>query len=70
MDETKQADSLSHKGLTDFGRQVIKRMNELGVIVDLSHTGEQTFYDAIAKPQNRFYFRIVLFGIFARYSEM
>lgn len=36
------------KGLTDFGRQVIKRLNELGVMVDLSHTGEKTFYDAIA----------------------
>ena len=48
MDETEHADSLPHKGLTEFGKQVIKRMNELGVIVDLSHTGEQTFYDAIA----------------------
>ena len=36
------------KGLTDFGRQIVRRMNELGVIVDLSHAGEKTFYDAIA----------------------
>lgn len=36
------------KGLSDFGKQIVKRMNELGIIVDLSHTGEQTFYDAIA----------------------
>jgi len=48
MDETQHADSLPHKGLTDFGKQVVRRMNELGVIVDLSHVGEQTFYDAIA----------------------
>ncbi|MBL7740440.1 MAG: dipeptidase [Chitinophagaceae bacterium] len=48
MDETKRGDSLSHKGLTDFGKQVVRKMNELGVIVDLSHVGEQTFYDAMA----------------------
>lgn len=35
------------KGLNDFGKQVVKRMNELGMIVDISHVGEQTFWDAI-----------------------
>lgn len=35
------------KGLTEFGNSVIKRMNELGVIVDVSHVGEQTFWDII-----------------------
>ncbi|WP_242927517.1 dipeptidase [Pontibacter vulgaris] len=35
------------KGLNDFGRQVVQRMNELGMMVDLSHVGEQTFWDAI-----------------------
>jgi membrane dipeptidase len=48
MDETQHPDSLKHKGLTEFGKQIIHRMNELGIIVDLSHVGEQTFYDAIA----------------------
>jgi membrane dipeptidase len=51
MDETERPDSLKHKGLTDFGKQVVRRMNELGVIVDLSHVGEQTFYDAIAETK-------------------
>jgi membrane dipeptidase len=48
MDETLQADSLPRKGLNELGKQIVRRMNELGIIVDLSHTGEQTFYDAIA----------------------
>lgn len=35
------------KGLNDFGKEVIKRMNKLGMMIDLSHPGEQTFWDAI-----------------------
>lgn len=48
LDETTRADSLKHKGLTSLGKQIVKRMNELGMLVDLSHVGEQTFWDAIA----------------------
>jgi membrane dipeptidase len=48
MDETEHAAELQHKGLNDFGKNVIRRLNELNVMVDLSHTGEQTFYDALA----------------------
>ena len=46
-DEVDHPETLTHKGLTDFGRQVIRRMNELGMMVDLSHVGRQTFFDAL-----------------------
>lgn len=46
-DETEKVDSLAFKGLTEFGKKIIHRMNKLGVMVDLSHVGEQTFWDAI-----------------------
>lgn len=48
MDETNFPERIKHKGLNDFGKQVVQRLNELGVMVDLSHAGEQTFYDVIA----------------------
>lgn len=45
-DET-SGKELLHKGLTDFGKQVVHRMNELGMMIDVSHAGEQTFWDVI-----------------------
>jgi membrane dipeptidase len=47
MDETENISKLSHVGLTDFGREVVKKMNQLGIMIDLSHVGEKTFYDVI-----------------------
>ena len=46
-DETTKGDSLLHKGLTDLGRKIVQRMNELGMLIDVSHNGEQTFWDVI-----------------------
>ena len=51
-DNTSWADSATDEpvahGLTDFGRDVVRRMNALGVIVDLSHVSAETMVDALA----------------------
>ena len=48
MDESGAGVKLERKGLTDFGKKVVARLNERGVMVDLSHVGVQTFYDVLA----------------------
>jgi len=40
-----------HNGLTPFGREVIHEMNRLGMMVDISHASDKTFYDVLAISQ-------------------
>lgn len=42
------AHGVSHEGLTDFGKDVIKRMNELGMIIDVAHSSEAIIDDVLA----------------------
>jgi membrane dipeptidase len=41
-------DKPAHNGLSPFGRDVVRELNRLGVMVDISHVSDKTFYDTIA----------------------
>src|SRR5438045_3688703 len=36
-----------HNGLTDFGKDIVREMNRQGIMVDISHVSDKTFYDAL-----------------------
>ena len=44
-------DKPAHDGLTPFGKQVVAEMNKLGMMVDISHVADKTFYDVLAASQ-------------------
>jgi membrane dipeptidase len=44
-------DTPKHNGLTDFGKEVVRELNRLGVMVDISHVADKTFWDALEVSQ-------------------
>jgi membrane dipeptidase len=40
-------DSIEHNGLSEFGKQVVAKMNSIGMIIDISHVSDKSFYDVM-----------------------
>lgn len=47
-DSATDSKGTEHGGISDFGNEVVKEMNRLGIMVDISHGNDSVFYDAIA----------------------
>lgn len=50
-DSASGSDHPEHDGLSDFGRKVVRRLNQKGILVDVSHASEKTFYDVLECSQ-------------------
>lgn len=51
-DESQTSSKIKHRGLTALGKKIIRKMDELGIIIDVSHSGEKTFWDIINTSRN------------------
>jgi membrane dipeptidase len=46
--DAENSEVVRHNGLTEFGREVVREMNRLGMMVDVSHVSDKTFWDVLA----------------------
>lgn len=46
-DSSTDSDGPEHNGLSEFGKKLVRRMNEMGMIIDVSHMSDKSFYDVI-----------------------
>ncbi len=46
------ADEPRWGGLNDLGRDVVRKMNELGMVIDISHVSDSTFFDVLGQTQD------------------
>ena len=46
-DSSTDRDGPEHEGISDFGREVVREMNSLGIMIDVSHMSDEAFYDVL-----------------------
>ena len=51
VDKVNKKDYINEDGLTYFGEQVIERMNQLNMIIDVSHLSQKSFYDVVSRTK-------------------
>ena len=55
---------INDPGLTRFGKQAIKEMNRIGMVIDISHTSENSSFEAIKLSKSFFTTLAILFASF------